>query len=75
MKPHKLKQTLTDINVRVKLPFLVIHYSRQRKHAMVDGVDGSDYVGYYLSTPEHRERWAGGSIEWILLATLRGYNG
>lgn len=73
MKPYKLKQSLAAIRERTRLPFLAIHYSRQRKHARIVEVsyDGQ-YTGYYLSTPTVTERWSGDAIEWILLATLWG---
>lgn len=72
MKPHKLKQTLESIHQRARLPFIVIHYSRQRKRAQINGQDGNKYVGFYVSAPDHEERWPADQIEWILVCSLRG---
>ena len=72
MQPHKLKQTLADIHKRVRLPFIVIHYSRQRKRARIDRLDGDEYVGYYINTPDYPERWPADQLEWILVCSLHG---
>lgn len=73
MKPHHNKLSLSSINKKVRMPFLVIHYSRQRKRARIDRLDGEGYYhGYYLGTPDYVEKWDGSAIEWILLASLHG---
>ena len=72
MMAHKLKQTLEQINQRVRLPFIVIHYSRQRRRAHIKRLDNGEYVGYYITAPEHEERWPADKIEWILVCSLHG---
>lgn len=71
MMSHKLKQSLADIALRVRLPFLAIHYSAQRKRARIERLDGNEYVGYYESTPTVERRWPADKIEWILLVAYR----
>lgn len=70
MMSHRLKQSLADIALRVRMPFLVIHYSAQRKRARIERLDGNEYVGYYESTPTVERRWPADKIEWILLASF-----
>lgn len=71
VKPHKLKQTLASIHNRVRMPFLVIHYSKSRKRAIIMRQDGDEYVGYYETLPAVECRWPGDRIEWILLTSYR----
>lgn len=71
VKPHKLKQTLADINNMARLPFLVVHYSKSRKRAMIMRRDGGEYIGYYETLPAVERRWPADKIEWILLTAYR----
>lgn len=72
-RPHKQQQSLTEINMRVKLPFVCMHYPRSRRHIVVrTKLDTGKYQGYYVGAPDEVVQWSPDVTEFILLASYHG---
>jgi hypothetical protein len=76
MQGHKLKQSLSQIQSRAKLPVVAQHYSNKRRVAVIlRKLDNGNYIGYYIESGEARRtevEFPPDSIEWILLSSFHG---
>lgn len=71
MLGYRNKRSLRDIAIIAPLPFLAQHYTAGRKKAMITGLDGNEFVGYYEGTPTIERRWPADAIEWVLLTYFK----